>query len=61
MNPSMDEVRWAQRVLAVLRQAEQEGAGAVALDGKMIDAPIELRARQILRLAEKYMTGEGSK
>lgn len=61
MNPSTEEVRWAQRVLAVLRQAEQEGSGAVALDGKMIDAPIELRARQILRLAERFMTGEGTR
>jgi len=57
MNPSVEEIRWAQRVLAVLRQAEQEGAGAVSLDGKMIDAPIELRARHVLKLAENIPTG----
>ena len=57
MNPSVEEIRWAQRVLAVLRQAEQEGAGAVSLDGKMIDAPIELRARHVLKLAENIPAG----
>ena len=57
MNPSIPEIRWAQRVLAVLRQAEQDGAGAVALDGKMIDAPIEMRARHVLKLAENIPPG----
>ncbi len=57
MNPSAEEIRWAQRVLAVLRQAEQEGAGAVSLDGKMIDAPIELRAKHVLKLAENIPAG----
>lgn len=57
MNPSTEEIRWAQRVLAVLRQAEQEGAGAVSLDGKMIDAPIELRAKHVLKLAESIPAG----
>ena len=31
--------------------AEEEGKGAVALDGKMIDAPIINSAKRILRLA----------
>lgn len=57
MNPSAEEIRWAQRVLAVLRQAEMEGAGAVSLDGKMIDAPIELRARHVLKLAQNNPAG----
>lgn len=57
MNPGAEEIRWAQRVLAVLRQAEQEGAGAVSLDGKMIDAPIELRAKHVLKLAENIPAG----
>ena len=57
MNPSAEEIRWAQRVLAVLRQAELEGAGAVSLDGKMIDAPIELRARHVLKLAQNKPAG----
>lgn len=52
LNPSEGEIRWARRVLAVLQQAEKAGSGAVALDGKMIDAPIVLRAEQVLRVAE---------
>lgn len=61
MNPSPEEIRWAQRVLAALRQAEQDGAGAVSLDGKMIDAPIEQRARHVLKLADKIQAGGGAK
>jgi citrate lyase subunit beta/citryl-CoA lyase len=57
MNPSQEEIRWAQRVLAVLRQAERDGAGAVSLDGKMIDAPIELRAKHVLKLAGNIPAG----
>jgi citrate lyase subunit beta/citryl-CoA lyase len=51
-NPSLVEIRWAERVLAVIRQAKEEGSGVVALDGKMIDAPIVLRAQQVLNLAK---------
>ena len=35
---------WAQRVLAAL---EAGGAGAVALDGKMVDRPVALKAQRI--------------
>lgn len=57
-NPSKDEIRWAERVVAVIRQAERDGSGAVSLDGKMIDAPIVLRARQVLKMAE-MLEGRG--
>ena len=46
--PTAKEVNWAQRVLAAEKQATEEGKGAVSLDGKMVDLPIILRARQIL-------------
>lgn len=46
--PTAKEVDWAQRVLAAERRATKEGKGAVSLDGKMVDLPIILRARQIL-------------
>ena len=42
--PRPDEVRWAHRVVA----AVEEGAGVVQVDGKMVDAPVILRARAIL-------------
>ena len=46
--PSEDETTWAERVLA----AGNDG-GAAALDGMMIDAPVRLRAQQILRRARR--------
>lgn len=44
--PGEDEVAWARRVLDAAAQA---GGAAVALDGKMIDKPVMLRAEAILR------------
>lgn len=46
--PSLDDVRWATRIL----EAAGGAAGAaVAVDGKMVDRPVLLRARNILREA----------
>jgi citrate lyase subunit beta/citryl-CoA lyase len=38
-------------VLKAIEEAKAQGKGAVSLFGKMIDAPIVLRARQTLALA----------
>lgn len=47
--PSAAEVAWAQRVL----EADVRASGAaVAVDGKMVDKPVILRARAILRERE---------
>lgn len=43
--PSSAEVEWARSVLAA------GGAGAVAVDGMMIDAPVRIRAERILARA----------
>lgn len=43
--PSADEVAWAKRVIAADAGA---GGGAVAVDGKMVDRPVVLRAQAIL-------------
>ena len=43
--PGAGEVDWAQRVVAALAQGN---LGAVAVDGKLVDRPIELMARAIL-------------
>ena len=37
MSPSEAEITKAQRILAAMDQAEQEGKGAVSLDGRLID------------------------
>jgi citrate lyase subunit beta/citryl-CoA lyase len=42
--PSAEEIDWARRVVA----AVESGRGAVAIDGKMVDRPVVLKARDIL-------------
>jgi citrate lyase subunit beta / citryl-CoA lyase len=46
--PGLDDVVWAQRVCAAFEAATREGRGAVALDGRMIDAPVAARAETLL-------------
>jgi citrate lyase subunit beta/citryl-CoA lyase len=48
--PSADQLDWARRVLGA---AEAAGGSAVAVDGKMVDAPVLLRARTLLERAER--------
>lgn len=50
--PSASEVDHARRVLEAAAEAEKVGLGVVALDGKMIDAPIIAAAERTIRLAE---------
>ena len=49
--PTHEEFVKAQRILAASREAEQRGSGVVALDGKMIDRPVVIRAERTLELA----------
>lgn len=51
--PSQDELGWAQEVVEAYERAAAEGAGAVALDGEMIDLPVVERARQLLAEAKR--------
>lgn len=51
-SPSQAEIRQAERVLKAFERAESEGQGTCALDGKMIDTAIALRAQKLLRTAE---------
>ncbi len=46
--PTATEIDWARRVLAAARQA---AGGAVAVDGKMVDRPVLMRAEALLRQA----------
>ena len=50
--PSEAELAWARRVLEAYEQGLQEGRGAVALDGKMIDMPIVRHAERLLADSE---------
>jgi citrate lyase beta subunit len=50
--PEAGSVEWARRVIEAAESGEQEGRGAVALHGEMIDAPVVERARKILSEAK---------
>ncbi|MEV6925186.1 CoA ester lyase [Dactylosporangium sp. NPDC051485] len=49
--PTVAEVAWAQRVVAA---AEASDAGAVALDGAMVDRPVIEQARRILAESDRH-------
>eukprot|EP01036_Dinobryon_divergens_P041702 gene41702-55306_t len=51
-SPTEKEVDKAQRIIAALKEAEEQGKGAAALDGKMIDAASERMARNVLVVAD---------
>jgi citrate lyase subunit beta/citryl-CoA lyase len=52
--PSEDDVAWAERILAA-----QGAVGAAAIDGAMVDAPVFLRAEQIMRRAARFRAPAG--
>lgn len=49
--PSEKEILHAERVLAAYREALERNSGVIALDGKMIDTPIVVRAERVLAYA----------
>jgi citrate lyase subunit beta/citryl-CoA lyase len=49
--PTQEEIHKARRILAASREAEARGSGVVALDGRMIDRPVVIRAERTLELA----------
>lgn len=53
--PGEQEIAWAARVADA---ASQAGAGAITVDGKMVDRPVLLRAQRILALAAALRKGE---
>jgi citrate lyase subunit beta/citryl-CoA lyase len=57
-SPSEDEIHYAHEVLQAIEEAKAQGKGAISLYGKMIDAPIVQRARQVLDMAEAIRGGK---
>lgn len=56
-SPTIAEIDYAYEVMAAIKAAQAQGRGAVALRGKMIDAPIVSRARQTIEMAEALGLG----
>lgn len=52
-SPSAEEVAWAARVLDA---SEAAGGAAVAVDGRMVDLPVMLRARRIIDASARNTT-----
>lgn len=51
-SPTLEEIKYAEEVMDIIRVAKEQGKGAISLRGKMIDAPIVERARQTLAMAK---------
>lgn len=56
-SPTQAEIDYAYEVIDAITLAKQQGKGAIALRGKMIDAPIVTRAERTISMAE--MLGMG--
>lgn len=56
-SPTEEEIQYARDVFATIERAKAEGKGVVSLRGKMIDAPIVARAKQVLEAAEAIKGG----
>jgi len=50
--PTPERVEYAKKVIEAIEEARARGSGVATIRSKMIDAPIEKRARKILKLAE---------
>lgn len=59
-SPEQKEIDYAYEVMDAIRMARELGKGAIALHGKMIDAPIVARARQTIAAAEELGLGKES-
>ena len=51
-SPTQKDVDYAYEVMEAIALAKQQGKGAIALHGKMIDAPIVARAQRTIDMAE---------
>lgn len=50
--PTSEEIAYAKDVIDAIETAKQQGSGVASLRGKMIDKPIVIRAKHLLRLAK---------
>lgn len=57
--PTRLEVEQAERVIAAFSQAAEAGQGVASVDGRMIDAPVVVAAREILDQWRRGMQPDG--
>ena len=56
-SPTAAEIDYAYEVMEAIALAKKQGKGAIALRGKMIDAPIVMRAQRTIAMAEALGLG----
>lgn len=56
-SPTQADIDYAHEVLAVIEEAKKQGRGVVSLRGKMIDAPIVMRANQVIEMEKAIFGG----
>ena len=56
-SPTMKEIDYAYEVMDAIALAKSQGKGAIALHGKMIDAPIVARAQRTIDMAKALGLG----
>ena len=56
-SPTQKEIDYAYEVMEAIALAKAQGKGAIALHGKMIDAPIVARAQQTIAAAQALGLG----
>ena len=56
-SPTTAEIDYAYEVMEAIALAKQQGKGAIALRGKMIDAPIVTRAQRTIAMAQALGLG----
>jgi len=52
--PDEKEVDEAKKIIEAIEEAKKKGEGTAVYNGRMIDLPVEKKARRILKLAELY-------
>ncbi len=57
-SPTQAEIDYAYEVMEAIRIAKEQGKGAIALRGKMIDAPIVARAQRTISMAVEMGLGK---
>ena len=50
--PTPEEIEEARKIINAIEEARKKGLGVATLNGKMIDLPVEKKARRILKMAE---------
>jgi citrate lyase subunit beta/citryl-CoA lyase len=53
-SPGADELARAERLIAAVREAQAQGAGAVTFEGQMVDEAMAANAQQMLRLSRRH-------